>query len=84
MALADTGATYTFITEDKSMEVRIEHSPWGGLLKMVNAIAKLLASVGHGVKLWLGLWHGHVDLLVALMDDFKLVLDFDFLRLMQF
>lgn len=52
----------------------------GGLLKIVNATVKLLAHIVHKAELQLGSWHGAVDLSVAPMDDFKLVLGLDFLR----
>ncbi|XP_022864502.1 uncharacterized protein LOC111384459 [Olea europaea var. sylvestris] len=79
-ALVDTGATHNFITEDEARRLGLNIHHGGGLMKTVNAIARPLAGVVRGARLRLGSWHRPVDISVAPMDDFKLVLGLDFLR----
>lgn len=78
--LVDTGAMHNFITKGEAHRLGLNVQYGGEILKTVNAVAKPLVGVVGGVEISLGSWRGPIDLFVASMDDFTLVLGLDFLR----
>ncbi|XP_012859014.1 PREDICTED: uncharacterized protein LOC105978142 [Erythranthe guttata] len=78
--MVDTGATHNFITEDETKRYGLRWTRRDGWLKAVNAKAQSVNGVARDAELHLGTWKGQVDLSVAPMDDFKVVLGMDFFR----
>ena len=78
-ALVDIGVTHNFVSEDEAKRLKLQASKEGGWLNAVNSVAKPSHGVARGVAMHIGSWKGMVDFIVALMDDFKMVLGMDFL-----
>ncbi|XP_059663382.1 uncharacterized protein LOC132309045 [Cornus florida] len=78
-ALVDTGASHNFVSLDEAKRLGLKYSKEGGSMKAVNSAAKAIHGMAHGVQACIGEWGGHIDLSVVPMDDFKLVLGFEFL-----
>ena len=79
-AMIDTGATHNFVSEEEARRLKLRTSKEAGWLKAVNSIAKPSQGVAHGVTMKIGSWEGKIDFTVAPMDDFKIVIEMDFLR----
>ena len=79
-ALVNTGATHNFVSEDEVKRLKLQASKVEGCLKAVNSATKSSHGVARGVAMHIGSWEGRVDVTIALMDDFKMVLGMDFLR----
>ncbi|RVW77234.1 hypothetical protein CK203_043340 [Vitis vinifera] len=79
-ALVNTGATHNFVSEDEVKRLKLQASKVEGCLKAVNSATKSSHGVARGVAMHIGSWEGRVDVTIALMDDFKMVLGMDFLQ----
>ncbi|GFZ19485.1 hypothetical protein Acr_28g0001900 [Actinidia rufa] len=78
-AMLDTGASHNFITMDEAKRLGLSMTKGQGWLKAVNSTAKPLLGAAQGVEIHIGPWSGRIDLTVAPMDDFKVVLGMDLL-----
>ena len=79
-AMIDTGATHNFFSEGEARRLKLKISTEVGWLKAVNFAAKPSQGVARGVTMKIAPWEGEIDLTVAPMDDFKIVIRMDFLR----
>lgn len=77
-ALVDTGASHNFVSLEEAKILNLKVAKGGGFLKVSNSVAQPIKGVAHGVKVSLGAWTGQVNLTVALMDDYFLVLGLEF------
>ncbi|XP_016172403.1 uncharacterized protein LOC107614784 [Arachis ipaensis] len=80
MAMIDTGATHNFITLDEAKRLGLKIIEKNGRFKPVNTKVEPLKGVPKGVEMTLGSWKGFVDFSVALMDDFKILIELDLKR----
>ncbi|KAL5838445.1 hypothetical protein ACOSQ3_015614 [Xanthoceras sorbifolium] len=78
--MVDTGATNSFVSEEEAMRLGLKVSKETGWLKAVNSKARPLIGMVRGVRISMGNWNGTIDLTVAPMDDFEVVLGMDFLE----
>ncbi len=78
-ALVDTGATHNFVSVEEAKRLGLKPTKETGWLKAVNSEAKPLHGMARGVDMQIGSWSGKIDLTVAPMDDFQVVLGMDFL-----
>ena len=77
-ALVDTGASHNFVSLEEAKRLNLKVVEGGGSLKAANSAAQPIKGVAHGVKVSLGAWTGQVDLTVAPMDDYSIVLGLEF------
>uniref|UniRef100_A0A803N0W0 Uncharacterized protein n=1 Tax=Chenopodium quinoa TaxID=63459 RepID=A0A803N0W0_CHEQI len=78
-ALVDCGASHNFITEKEAMKLGIKYTKEPGRIKTVNTSPVPILGVAHKVPICLGQWSGTINLTVVHMDDFSLVLGFEFI-----
>ncbi|KAL5775964.1 hypothetical protein ACOSP7_013524 [Xanthoceras sorbifolium] len=78
--MVDTGATNSFVSEEEARRLGLKVSKETGWLKAVNSKARPLIGMARGVSISMGNWNGKIDLTVAPMDDFEVVLGMDFLE----
>ncbi|KAH7843139.1 hypothetical protein Vadar_013087 [Vaccinium darrowii] len=78
-ALVDIGATHNFVSVEEAKRLGLKPTKEAGWLKAVNSEAKPLLGVARGVDIRIGSWDGKIDLTVAPMDDFQVVVGMDFL-----
>ncbi|KAK2991421.1 hypothetical protein RJ640_019067 [Escallonia rubra] len=81
--MVDTRATHNFVTMEEAKRLGLKVVGGGGWLKSVNTNAKTLQGAARQVEMCLGSWRGLVDFSVAPMDDFKVVIGLDFMRLLD-
>ena len=79
-AMIDIGVTHNFVSKEEARRLKLQTSKEAGWLKAVNSAAKPSQGVARGVTMNIGSWEGKIDLTVAPMDDFKIVIGMDFLR----
>ncbi|GKD44332.1 putative retrotransposon gag domain, aspartic peptidase domain protein, partial [Tanacetum coccineum] len=78
-ALVDSGMTHNFIADNEAKRLGISATKGRGTIKVVNSEAKPINGVSKDIRANIGEWEGTIDLLVVLMDDFKVVLGLEFL-----
>ncbi|XP_071688951.1 uncharacterized protein [Rutidosis leptorrhynchoides] len=78
-ALVDTGATHNFVSTEEAKRLGIKEIKEGGMIKTVNANAKLISGVAKDAQVNIGEWEGMIHLSVVHIDDFNLVLGMEFL-----
>lgn len=78
-AIVDTRATHNFVSVEKARRLELKTSKESVWLKAVNSESKPLYGVAQGIDISLGAWEGKIDLTVAPMDDFQVVIGMDFL-----
>ena len=78
--MVDTGASHNFIKKEEAARLGLKLEKGSGWLKTVNSEAKPLDGIARGVELHLGAWSGKVNLSMAPLDDFDIVLGMEFLR----
>ncbi|RVW28785.1 hypothetical protein CK203_089259 [Vitis vinifera] len=79
-ALVNTGATHNFVSEDEVKRLKLQASKWKVVSRQLIQLPSHHTEVACGVAMHIGSWEGRVDVTIALMDDFKMVLGMDFLR----
>ncbi|KAK4397334.1 hypothetical protein Sango_1570000 [Sesamum angolense] len=79
-AMIDTEATHNYVasTEVERLELVLEKGV--GRVKAINLAAQPIAGVAKSVPIKVGPFEGKTNLFVMVMDDFKLILEHEFLR----
>ncbi|KAL5823009.1 hypothetical protein ACOSQ4_020909 [Xanthoceras sorbifolium] len=78
--MVDTGATNSVVSKDEAKRLGLKVSKEAGWLKAVNSTVRPLVGMARGVSISMGNWNEKIDLTVAPMDDFKVILGMDFLE----
>ncbi|KAL0455586.1 UNVERIFIED_CONTAM: hypothetical protein Slati_0897800 [Sesamum latifolium] len=79
-AMIDTGATHNYLASAEVERLRLVLEKGVGRVKAINSAAQPIAGVAKSVLIKVGAYEGKTILSVVVMDDFKLILGFDFLR----
>nr|GEY07583.1 uncharacterized protein [Tanacetum cinerariifolium] len=78
-ALVDSDATHNFVADDEAKRLGINAMKGRETIKAVNSLAKAIHRVAKDVRAKIEEWDGTIDLLVVLMDDFKVLFGLEFL-----
>ncbi|XP_074271455.1 uncharacterized protein LOC141595390 [Silene latifolia] len=78
--MIDTGDSHNFVTPDKAKRLGMKLNREGGSIKAVNSSDKPIQGVAREVAIKLDDWTGKLDFTSVPMDDFKIVLEMDFLK----
>ena len=78
-ALVDTSDTHNFVSLDEVARLGIKPTKGSGTIEAVNSTAKPTHGVAKDVWAKIGQWEGEIDYLTVPMDDFQVVLGFEFL-----
>ncbi|KAL3504475.1 hypothetical protein ACH5RR_034316 [Cinchona calisaya] len=78
LAMVDTGATHSFVTEREVRRLKLELKEHGYRIKAVNSEAQPVLGVA-SVELTLGPWSGKCNLMAVPLDDFDLILGKEFM-----
>ncbi|KAH0781034.1 hypothetical protein KY290_000632 [Solanum tuberosum] len=84
MAMADTGATHTFIDVNIAAKLGLKLTKSPSYVKTVNAKAQSIVGMAYGVSMSTENWVGKHNLMVMPLGDFQIILGIDFLRKFQF
>ncbi|GJV10336.1 hypothetical protein Tco_1351877 [Tanacetum coccineum] len=71
--------TPKLMADDEAKRLGISATKGRGTITVVNSEAKPINGVSKDIRANIGEWEGTIDLLVVLMDDFKVVLGLEFL-----
>lgn len=77
--MVDSGATHNFISTATASRLGLSVVTHPSKVKAINSPAQDVTGRVSGAIAQMGAWNGHIDLLVAPLDDFKLILGIDFL-----
>ncbi|XP_022975706.1 uncharacterized protein LOC111475733, partial [Cucurbita maxima] len=77
--LIDSGATHNFIADQEARRLGLTIGRDPGKMKAINSEALPIVGVSKRVPFKIGDWTGELDLVVARMDDFDVVLGMEFL-----
>lgn len=78
-AMVDMGATHNFLSMDEAKRLELQASKEGRWIKVVNSSTKPLQGVVHEVMIYIDKYEGKINFIMALVDNFKVVLRMDFL-----
>lgn len=78
-AMVDTGATNCFINIPESERLKLPIQKEASIMKSVNAAPRAIEGRSKGLPIQIGSWNGKIDLIVANIDDFKIVIGNDWL-----
>ena len=79
--LVDNGATHSFVSERTAWGLHHKAECDGSSFKVVNSGVKPVAEIVRSTPLIVGSWSGVLDMTVVPMDDQRVILGKDFLRL---
>ncbi|XP_048229117.1 uncharacterized protein LOC125369880 [Ricinus communis] len=78
-ALLDTGANNNFLEAKEAERLNIKYTKEQGWLKAINSTPSATRGFVRDVKVSLSEWSGLLDFSIITMDDYKMVLDIEFL-----
>ncbi|KAL0445652.1 UNVERIFIED_CONTAM: hypothetical protein Slati_1693100 [Sesamum latifolium] len=78
--MIDTGATHNYLASAKEERLGLVLEKGVGRVKAISSTAQPIAGVAKYVLINVGAYEGKTNLSVVVMDDFKLILELDFLR----
>ncbi|KAH0751965.1 hypothetical protein KY290_006553 [Solanum tuberosum] len=84
IAMADTGATHTFIDVYVAAKLGLKLTKSPSYVKTVNAKSQAIVGMAYGVSMLTENWVGKHNLMVMPLGDFEIILGIDFLRKYQF
>ncbi|KAK3014389.1 hypothetical protein RJ639_008621 [Escallonia herrerae] len=79
-AMVDTGATHNYISSTKVKRLGLTLEKGCGLVKAINFTSQPVARIARSVLIKVGPYEERTNFSVVTMDDFKLILGFEFLR----
>lgn len=79
-AIVNRGPTHNFLSVEEAKTDGLKPNKERVCLKPVHSREKPVQGLARAVELHMGDWKGKVDLTLATMDDFQVVLGIDFLR----
>ncbi|KAL0352240.1 UNVERIFIED_CONTAM: hypothetical protein Scaly_1612700 [Sesamum calycinum] len=79
-AMIDTGATHNYLENAEVERLSVVLEKGVRRVKAVNSAAQPIAGVAKSMLIKVGPFQGKTNLSVVLMDDFKLILELEFLR----
>ena len=77
--MVDSGATHNFIAEAEARRLNLRWKKDAEKMKAVNSAALPIVGLVKRTTMRMGEWSGPIDLVVAKMDDFDVVLGMEFL-----
>lgn len=77
--MVDSGATHNFIAEAEARRLNLRWKKDAEKMKAVNSVALPIVGLVKRTTMRMGEWSGPIDLVVAKMDDFDVVLGMEFL-----
>lgn len=79
-AIVSRGPTHNFLSVEEAKTLGLKPNKERVCLKPAHSREKPVVGLARAVELHMGDWKGKVDLTLATMDDFQVVLGIDFLR----
>ncbi|KAK3038793.1 hypothetical protein RJ639_027380 [Escallonia herrerae] len=79
-AMVDTGATHNYISSTEVERLGLTLEKGCGRVKAINSAAQPVAGIARSVLIKIGPYEGRTNFSVVIMDDFKLILELEFLR----
>lgn len=78
--MVDTRATHNFIDTVEAKWLKLPIGKSYNQMKLVYSVAKLVEGKSELVSIESGTWKGVINLVLAMMDDFKVVIGMEFMR----
>ncbi|KAK3020405.1 hypothetical protein RJ639_045710 [Escallonia herrerae] len=78
-AMVDTGATHNYISNTSGKTGSNSRKGYGRV-KAINSASQTVAAIARSVLIKIGPYEGRTNFSVVIMDDFKLILELEFLR----
>ncbi|KAK9706487.1 hypothetical protein RND81_07G129100 [Saponaria officinalis] len=79
-AMVDTGATHNFVNPEEAKRLGLKFDRESGRIKADNSSAKPIYGVARNVSIKMGDWSGQLNFTTVPINNFKLVLEMDFLK----
>jgi len=79
--LVNSGVTHNYMAVKRAVDLGLKVQAGMSSFKAVNSLAKKVVGIVRDAPTTVGMWQGHMDYMVIEMDDFKLILGQEFLRL---
>lgn len=77
--MIDTGATHKFMANIEARQLSLTIEKDQGKFKAINSKALTINGTAKLLPCKVGLWNGNISFIVALLDDFNMVLGLEFL-----